>query len=155
MRGQRRSRGRVGGQRRQAEPAEHGLAGRRDEEVVQPNVSVHGVALVRGGERARDDHADPQGVRDRQRTCFAHPVGERATFKEVGNDVGPAVLGQTPGVYGRDVRVPRQAVRAGTSLFEPPQRLVVGHRSGQSLDRYRAVEPQVVRPVQLPARLAV
>ena len=121
VRGQRRPGRRVGGQRRQAEPGEHGLAGLRDEQVTRPNVPVHGLVLVRSDKRTRDDHTDPQYIRDGQRTRLAHPVGERATFYEVGHDIGPAVIGQSPRVYGRDVRVPRQVPDAGARLFEPFQ----------------------------------
>ena len=116
-----------------AEIAERGLGEAGHEDVGGLDVEVQDPGPVRGLERAREQHADVEDLRPRQRPAVCHPVGERAPGHEVHDDEGLAVRRGASAVDGDDVRMARQRAHGPALALEPAPGLVVADPGGEHL----------------------
>ena len=123
-----------------------------EEDVLRLEVAMDDAALVRRGQPARELRAEVERAARRDGP-FANPRAQRLAFQQLGDDVAllafdaDVVDGQNVGM----VEHPRRP----RLLLEPSQRLgVVDQRARQHLDRHVALQPRVLRTVDLahPAR---
>ena len=135
-------------QLREPEVEHLGLAVLGHEDVGRRDVPVDDALGMGGDERIGHLGADPEHVRHRELPAL-HQLPERAALEQLHDQVGLAVL-LADVVDGADVRMTQPRGRAGLALEPLAALRVVGEIPGQHLERDRAVEPRVARPVDLP-----
>ena len=119
----------------------------RDEDVLGLQVAVDDALLVRGAEAARDLQGVVDGLARRDR-AGGELLAQRRSLEQLRDDVRRALVGADV-VDRHDVRMVEASCRA-RFLLEPAQPVGVrGVGGGQHLDRDLAIQPRVVRAVDL------
>jgi hypothetical protein len=132
---------------RQTDVGHQRLTRRSEHQAVGREVAMHYAGAVRGLERPRHQHADPQRLVDGERSAGLEHCVDGLGRLGVGDHPGTAVIRLAPVVDGEHARVRRQPPGGGGGVVEPASDGLVGQR-GEDRDRHPPAEPVALRAVE-------